>query len=110
MVANHGEEPEAYARFMADPAIPYRGGESSADVLRRVEAAFDELWRRHTGEAFVVVAHNVVNRVYLSALTETGLEHSRKIRQTNCCINLISHEGDAPKLITMNSVFHLSEW
>lgn len=104
------DDPEYYSHFMSDPAVPYRGGESYVQVLERVRPVFESLLQRHAGETFAVVAHNVVNRVYLASLLGDSLLSSRRIRQMNCCLNLIHAEAGRPELIAMNSVFHLSEW
>jgi len=103
-------EPTAYEKFMTDPNFPYRDGESFADVLARVKEPLNELLTRHVGESFAVVAHNVVNRVYIAELLGRGLENSRKIRQMNCCVNVIRAKDGAAELVTMNSLFHLRDW
>ncbi|MDB4731804.1 histidine phosphatase family protein, partial [bacterium] len=59
---------ELYNAFMSDPTCAYRGGESFHDVLNRVQKQFDRLLQEHQGETIAVVAHNVVNRVYLASL------------------------------------------
>jgi broad specificity phosphatase PhoE len=44
------------------------GGESYADIQRRVVPVFEQLAARHVGETVVVVAHGVVIRVALTTL------------------------------------------
>ena len=44
------------------------GGESYADIRRRVVPIFEELVARHPGETIIVVAHGVVIRVVLTSL------------------------------------------
>jgi 2,3-bisphosphoglycerate-dependent phosphoglycerate mutase len=44
------------------------GGESYADIRRRVIPIFNDLTARHRGETIIVVAHGVVIRVVLTAL------------------------------------------
>ena len=100
---------EYYDRFMSDPSCPYRDGESFQNVLKRVQPKFAELIERHAGQAIAVVAHNVVNRVYLASLLHGHLERSRKILQSNCCVNLIRHR-EKPEVVTVNSVLHLTNW
>ncbi len=104
------EEPDAYNRFMNDSTFPYRGGESFQNVLDRVAPQFAQLLQRHAGEPFAVIAHNVVNRVYLAELLGRGLESCRHIRQMNCCVNYVRQQKETPELICINSVFHLSDW
>jgi XTP/dITP diphosphohydrolase len=49
---------DALARFDAgDPDLPAGGGESRADIRRRVRARFRELRAEHPGETLVVVTH-----------------------------------------------------
>ena len=46
------------------------GGESYADIRRRVIPIFEELVARHHGETIIVVAHGVVIRVILTSLVD----------------------------------------
>lgn len=96
--------------FLENPALnPYFGGESYTDVLHRVRPHFQELLRQHRGESIVIVAHNVVNRVYLADLLGLDLRKAKDLRQQNACVNLIVCDGNLTHVVTMNSVFHLSE-
>ena len=80
------DDPDRYARFMADPGgVPYLGGESYGDVLRRAKPAMLELLKRHDGESIAVVAHNVVNRVLLADL----LGPAAHIRQGHSPVQLL---------------------
>ena len=56
-----------------DLEFTHPGGESFADIRRRVLPVFEELQTRHRGETLIVVAHGVVIRVVLLSLLE-GLE------------------------------------
>src|SRR5580704_7208531 len=67
--------PEAYENFQRDPSqFPYLGGETYGDVARRVVPVLEQLLEQHRGDQFVVVAHNIVNRV--SVATFLGLDLS----------------------------------
>lgn len=102
--------PEPARLFLENPADnPYLGGESYGDTLRRVKPVFDELLETHRGEAIAIVAHNVVNRVYLASLLGLEVRRAKDLRQQNACVNLISYDGRATQLVTINSIFHLSE-
>jgi broad specificity phosphatase PhoE len=102
------EQPEAYARFIANPeTVPYLGGESYGDVLRRARPAMLALLSRHEGESIAVVAHNVVNRVLLADLLGLPLRQAKDIRQANCCVNVIRRKNDTVELITMNAQLDL---
>lgn len=102
--------PDESRLFLENPADnPYLGGESYTDTLTRVRPAFEKLLHEHRGESIVVVAHNVVNRVYLASLLGIELRRAKELRQQNACVNLISRDDHLTSVITLNSVFHLSE-
>ena len=100
--------PDEAHLFLSDPGVnPYLGGESYGDVERRVSPVFDRLLDAHRGEVIVVVAHNVVNRVYVSKLLKLELKHAKDLHQQNCCVNVVMRGPAGTHLITMNSTFHL---
>lgn len=102
--------PDQYRNFMGNPAEnAYLGGESYGDVLNRVQPAIDGLLRRHTGESIAVIAHNIVNRVYLAGLLGIELRKAKGIRQSNTGVNVIRYRDGETELITLNAVFHLEE-
>jgi broad specificity phosphatase PhoE len=60
---------ESKARWIAgDLEFTHPGGESYADIRRRVLPVFQDLSARHRGETVIVVAHGVVIRVALTSL------------------------------------------
>ena len=98
------DDADAYARFMDDPAtVPYHGGESYTDVLRRARPVLQDLLSRYAGQSIAVVAHNVVNRVLLSDLLRLPLRYARDLRQANCCVNVIRGTSDSIELVTLNA-------
>ncbi len=105
--------PVEYGRFVENPGTtPYLGGESYADVLRRVKPIVTDLLARHVGEHIAIVVHNVVNRAFLADLMGLDLRLAPKIAQGNGCINLVRHRSDKigpgkTELVTLNAVFHL---
>jgi broad specificity phosphatase PhoE len=101
------EDPAGHDAFFADPVHrPHPGGESYGDVLARVEPALRDILERHAGQNIAVVAHNLVNRVYLAGFVGLDLKHARKLRQMNCCINLLHHYQGTTELVSLNSVLH----
>lgn len=97
-----------YDRFMQNPAdVPYLGGETYREVLGRVQPALEAVLERHAGESIAVVAHNVVNRVYLCSLLGLDLSRARGLHQANCCVNVIRRKNGVTELLTLNSEFHL---
>lgn len=102
--------PIAYRSFMENPAEnPYLDGESYGDVLDRMKAAIQKLLTAHAGQSIVVVAHNIINRVYLANLLGLELGKSKEIPQSNGCVNVIRHRNGRTELLTLNALFHLTE-
>ena len=102
-------EPEAYQAFQSDPAqFGYQGGESLNDVRDRCFHVIESIMAKHAGEQIAIVAHNVVNRVFLAQALELPLKLARRLTQANCGINYLRYRGGSTKVIGVNSVFHLS--
>lgn len=100
--------PEAYRDFVSDPEVnPYLEGENMGSVCRRVVPAFDHLGSEHRGKMIVVVAHNVVNRVYLAQLIGMPIGKYRSIPQENCGLNVIQWRVHRVRPVTINAAFHL---
>jgi broad specificity phosphatase PhoE len=101
-------EPEAYRRFMANPARHgYPRGESFADVSARVLPALDKLLRRHAGQTLLVVAHHIVTRSYLASLLGLTPAQARRVALDTCGISIVIRDGASTKLTTLNASFHL---
>lgn len=102
------DDPEAYRRFMVDPAaFGYPGGESFADVYRRAAAALEDLLARHAGGCVVVVAHHAVQRTYLAGLLGLPPGRARQVSLENGGVSVVHRQGGATTLSTLNAVFHL---
>jgi broad specificity phosphatase PhoE len=101
-------EADAYWRFMTSPGeFGYPGGESFADVARRVTPALEGLLETHAGDAILVVAHHVVNRTYLAGLLGLTPNQSRQVTLDNCGISVVVRDGDETSVTTLNAAFHL---
>jgi broad specificity phosphatase PhoE len=99
---------DAYWRFMTSPGeFGYPGGESFADVARRVTPSLDELLSTHAGEAVLVVAHHVVNRTYLAGLLGLTPNQARQVTLDNCGISVVVRDGEETSVATLNAAFHL---
>ena len=106
--AIRGLDADGYRRFHADPAeFGYPGGESFRTVHERVLPVIDELLDRHRGESVLIVAHHVVNRVYLADLLGLALGKARQVKLDNCGISLVVRDGDDTTVTTLNAAFHL---
>jgi broad specificity phosphatase PhoE len=103
-------DPEAYRLFKSDASLhPYLGGENLSVVQARVLPALARLMQANLGRRVAVVAHNVVNRAYLTHLLDIPLRSYRGIPQEPCGVNLIRCTQGEPKLVTINAVWHLME-
>lgn len=103
-------DPVECERFLSDPASePHPGGESYQNLLARVAPAIDGILAAHTGKNVLVVAHNMVNRAYLAHLLGIDLRFARRIRQTNCCVNIVHRGSEFTDVVTVNSVWHLAD-
>lgn len=101
--------PEAYQRFLEDPDNHgYVGGETIGRVQRRATESLGEIMERHLGRQIAVVAHSVVNRSYLAGVLGLPLRAGRSIAQDNCGVNVVRYRHGAAKLLTLNSLFHLT--
>ncbi len=101
---------EAYRLFTADASIhPYLGGENLSTVLARVLPAMERLLAENLGRLIVVVAHNVVNRVYLAHVLGIPLARYRSVVQDNCAISLLEYRAGQTKALWINSVSHLEK-
>jgi broad specificity phosphatase PhoE len=106
--AIRSEDAASHNAFFADPVNrPHPGGESYGDLLQRVGPAMRQILESNPGRNVVVVSHNMVNRAWLAEYIGIELRHARRLRQMNCCLNLLHHYQGATELVTLNSVLHL---
>jgi broad specificity phosphatase PhoE len=102
--------PELYGQWCTAPhRVQIPGGESLADVRRRVSAGLDEILDRHQRQTVVLVGHQVVNKVLICVML--GLDDSAfwRIRQDTGCINRFDYDGRAFAVLTLNELCHLAE-
>ena len=101
-------DPEAYDRYMANPAeYGYPEGESFADVYQRAALTLDKVLLDHKGEAILVVAHHIVNRTYLAGLLGLTPDQARYVTLDNCGISVVVREEQKSTVATLNAAFHL---
>lgn len=99
----------AYRAFREDPVTHgYPGGENLAAVAARVVTAIDEIARDHAGQRIVIVAHSVVNRVYLGELLGVPFPLRRRLPQDNCAISQVSIAGGERRVLSINALEHLA--
>ena len=101
---------EAYLAFMENGAEnPYQGGETIRTVMERSAPALERLLAENVGGSIAVVAHNVVNRAWLTQLLGLPVSSYRNVPQDNCGMNLIRRRKGEVKVVTINAVFHVEE-
>ena len=102
--------PEDYRRFREQPEQHgYVGGETLVDVRERVVPALAGLLERHLGHNIAVVGHSVVNRVFLANVLGLPLAAGRRVSQDNCGLSVVRQRGGKLKIVTLNTLFHLSD-
>ncbi len=100
--------PDASQAFLADAGVHgYLGGENLQSVRDRVAPAFERLSRENLGRTIAVIAHNVVNRCYLTSVLGLPVSQYRVITQDNCGVSLLRIWEGKTKVVTLNAVFHL---
>lgn len=102
------EEPELYERWLGDPSFRIPGGESMLDLRARVAAFLEEYKADLDGAPHVlVVAHGLINRMFLSVLLQLDVHRSRFFSQDNTAINRFSWHGRRVYCDAWNLACHL---
>ena len=102
-------EPEAYRQFVEFPdTVGYKNGESLNQVRDRSIPALIRLMAENQGQRIVVVAHNVVNRVFVAHALGLPMSLARTLAQDNCGVNVFRFRNEKLEIRTMNSTFHLA--
>lgn len=103
-------EPEAYARFHADPGRnAHPGGESYGDVHERVSLCLGQLLERHRGCSVLVVSHHVVLRTYLAGLLGLSPSRAREVSIPNGAISTVIREGERMRILSLADTGHLTQ-
>ncbi len=107
-------DPGLRAAWEADPfhtSAP--GGESGADVAARAFPILDAArgWvSADPARAVIVVAHNHVNRLWLTALLGLPMtDYRRRISQDPGCYSVLGFDGDAPLVRRINAMAAVAE-
>jgi len=100
IMAQYPAELEERFRDLANFRIP--GGESLKDIRARALPRLKELLARHTGAAFLLVAHAGINRVILSEAMGLDLSHLFRLDQNYGCLNIIDYFPDLAVVRLLN--------
>ena len=97
---------ESKRRWLAgDLEFTHPGGESFADIQRRVAPILEDIRRRGEGETSVVIAHGIVIRVALvGLLPELAPADFDRVPIDFASINDLAHDGAAWSARTLNHV------
>jgi broad specificity phosphatase PhoE/beta-phosphoglucomutase-like phosphatase (HAD superfamily) len=99
--------PEQLRRWRDDPgSLTMPGGESLADVEKRVWAALEELIERHRGQTVLVVAHHTVNKTILCRLLGMPYERFRVLRQPPCAVSVVDFREEGSLVWAVNLNWH----
>ena len=100
--------PDLYRRWREEPhLVRFPNGESLDEVRDRAIAALREVVARHDGQAILLVAHQVVNKVLVCAMLGLDNSHFWRIRQDNGCINIFDHQYGLFTAVLINDTCHL---
>jgi broad specificity phosphatase PhoE len=82
------EDPKLWNDWIQDPATAKAGGtgETGMDIVLRVDHFFNALLSKHNSGNFMVVAHNGVNRLYMTYKLGMPLRNYRQLVQLNSAI------------------------
>lgn len=100
---------EAQARFGDSWNSRAHGGESTADLWARVEAAWDDLLRAHDGGKLLIVTHATPIQLLLCALLRIPFERYWQLRIDLGAITNVDLYPSAPIIRTINEVPPLRE-
>ncbi|MFH2034057.1 MAG: histidine phosphatase family protein [Candidatus Margulisiibacteriota bacterium] len=101
--------PELYETWLTHPdkaIIPK--AETLEQLQKRGVEAVEKLLAKHTGGNICVVGHGAINRTILFHYMNLTLDNFWRIKQDNCCVNLIEIDKH-PIVILLNSTWFLGE-
>ena len=83
------------------------GAETLKDFQKRSVRAVTKIIKANKGRTVLVVAHGGTNRTILFKYLGLDLNNFWKIRQSNCCYNIIEFKKPYPKVVLMNGTSYL---
>jgi broad specificity phosphatase PhoE len=103
------EYADDYAKWIDDPEHRCPGGESHADLRRRMERAFAAIESAPGKGCVAVVSHGTAIRVGATALLGAPLSTARHLAQDNASLSLFLRRGERFVLKVWNDTTHCSE-
>jgi len=100
---------ELYETWINHPdKATIEGAETLEYLQERGMQAISALLEKHTGQTICVVGHGAINRTILFHYMNLGLDNFWRVRQDNCCINIIEL-GRHPMVTLLNSTWFLGD-
>ncbi|MEA3334801.1 MAG: histidine phosphatase family protein [Chloroflexota bacterium] len=101
--------PEEWAALENGEDVPRGGGETLAQVQRRVTTAARDLMARHEGRTIAVVCHGGAIRTCIAGFEDYALDNLREQVGPiyNCSVTILEHDGDRLEVLTVADVSHL---
>lgn len=90
------EDPRSWEAWSRDPYHHPAGntGETGGEIVRRLDAFFNEMLSRHAGQTILVTGHNGTNRLYMAHKLGMPLQYYRRLFQENSAITLFELADD----------------
>ncbi len=99
---------DLYQQWEAAPqTVRFPRGETLEEVQARAWAAVEEVVQRHPGQAVLLAAHRVVNKVLIAQFIGLDNSHFWRIGQDTTAINRFRLVGDTWHIISVNDICHL---
>lgn len=83
--------------------------ETLKELQSRAITEVRKLMKKHSGQTILIVGHGGINRTILFHFLGMPLDNFWKIKQDNCCINLIEPGSKGHKVSLLNSTCFLGE-
>ena len=107
MKANY---PKLYEKWLVEPdRIIIPGAETLMQLQKRAIKTLKSIIKKN--KTVLIVGHGGINRTILFHYMGIDLNHFWKIKQDNCCINIIEFKGPdmTPRVALLNSTCFLGE-
>ncbi len=103
----HGRLYKKWHKAPNKAVIP--GAETLKELQKRAVGAVKGLMKKHRGQTVLIVGHGGINRTILFHFLGLDLNNFWKIKQDNCCINIIEPGSKGHKVTLLNSSCFLGE-
>ncbi len=84
------------------------GGETFAQVLRRVQETVERLRERHEGQTVVIATHMGPVRVLICDLAGISIDESYRMPFPSTCVSVFDLGNESPRVIMLNDAAHVS--